>query len=461
MMPDITFEEALAEHGDPAQFVRTIGPHANPGHLRLFQDLPDEFTNWREEQRAWKASCALSDLSHHMYDLRIEGPDALDLLRHVGANDFSSFDVGQAKQFVACNPDGYLIGDGILFHLGEDEYNLVGYSAINWVQFHAENMAFDLTTERNEHGGVRDGPPRDFRYQIQGPDALAVVKEAIGGSIPDVPFFNFGDITMAGHAVKALRHGMLDEPGFEIFGPWEHADDVRQALLDAGEPFGIRQIGGRAYPTNVIPVAWIALPVPAIFGDQLKPYREWLDAGAFEGAFTVGGSYEPETVREYHLDPIEVGYGRFVDFDREFIGRDALRERAENQSRQKVTLVWDGDDVTTIFGALFHDESTPKYVNLPTPNWAVSMYDRVEQDGDPVGVSIAPRYLYFEKKLFSIGVVDSSVSTPGTEVTVVWGESGESSNPRVEAHDQTRIRATVHPAPYYEDKKKTTDYTAV
>ena len=82
---------------------------------------------------------ALFDQSHHMLDLQIEGPDTVELLSHLGVNTFESFGSNKAKQLVACNDDGYVIGDAILFFLDEDKVRLVGRpSAHNWVQYHAE-----------------------------------------------------------------------------------------------------------------------------------------------------------------------------------------------------------------------------------------------------------------------------------------------------------------------------------
>ena len=47
-----------------------------------------------------------------MTDLYIEGPDAIKLLSALGVNTLRNFAVNKAKQFVACNHDGYVIGDG-------------------------------------------------------------------------------------------------------------------------------------------------------------------------------------------------------------------------------------------------------------------------------------------------------------------------------------------------------------
>jgi glycine cleavage system aminomethyltransferase T len=116
-----SLEDKLREAGDPVTLTRNlqIGPYVYP-------TVPAEFSNWRDEQVAWRETCALFDQSHHMTDLQIEGPDALGLLSDLGVNSFASFPVHKAKQFVACNPDGYVIGDAILFHLDEEAFRLVG-----------------------------------------------------------------------------------------------------------------------------------------------------------------------------------------------------------------------------------------------------------------------------------------------------------------------------------------------
>ena len=459
-MPE-SLQDVLQAADSPVDFVRGVGSHADSGHLRLFEDLPREITNWREEQNAWAESCALADLSHHMTDLHVEGPDALDLFADLGINDFSSFEPGQAKQFVACNYEGYLIGDGILFHLNENEFNLVGYGPINWVQYHLETGDYDATVTRNEHCGVREGPPSDFRFQVQGPEALDLIKDVVDGTLPDVPFFNFREVSIAGHEINALRHGMMNEPGFEFFGPWEHSEDVREAIIEAGQEYDIRQIGGKAYPTNVITAAWMSIPLPAIYHDGMEDYREWLDANSFEGALAIGGSLDSDDITDYYLTPFGAGHERFIDYAHDFIGKEALEEQVDDPERTKVTLVWDRQDTLDLFDSLFSDESTYKYPDLPTPEWALTQNDKVLKDGELVGIANNTRYLYWERNMFSLCAIDPELSEPATEVTILWGESSESSNPRVESHEQTKITATVAPAPYFEDKRKTADYSAL
>src|SRR5688572_30067099 len=108
-------EEKLQAAGSAAEMARNsqIGPYVYPA-------VPSEFTNWRDEQVAWRETSALFDQSHHMLDLQIEGPDTIRLLSDLGVNSFESFAVDKAKQLVVCNHDGHVIGDVILFHLDEN-----------------------------------------------------------------------------------------------------------------------------------------------------------------------------------------------------------------------------------------------------------------------------------------------------------------------------------------------------
>ena len=69
--------------------------------------------------------------------------------------------------------------------------------------------------------------------------------------------------------------------------------------------------------------------------------------------------------------------------------------------------------------------------------------------GDLIGVSTDKGYIYNEREMLSLAIVDVEHAEPGTEVTLVWGEpDGRSPNPKVERHAQTEISATVAPNPY-------------
>src|SRR5215467_6309781 len=445
-----SLEEALQAVGNPVDMLRNsqIGPYA-------FPVVRHEFTNWRDEQRSWRETCALFDQSHHMTDLYIEGPDALQVLSDLAVNSFKNFKVNTAKQFVATDHRGYVIGDAILFYLSENRFNLVGRPpAANWVQFNIETGKYNAKCERDERSAQNNGRRKTFRYQVQGPNALKVMSKILGKTPPDVRFFAMDTFTIGGHDVRALRHGMVGQPGWELFGPWEDGDAVRDAIVDAGQEFGIRQVGARTYPTSCLESGWIPSPLPAIYtGEKMKPYRQWLTGKSYEATASLGVSFNSDNITDYYLTPYDLGYGPFVKFDHDFVGRTALEKIAETPRRKKVTLVWNGDDVAGVFRSLCQPGSSDitKYIDLPLANYSSLPYDKVTKGGKIVGLSTYTGYTYNERAMISLAMIDIEHSELGNELTLVWGEEGRgTSKPTVERHAQTEIRAKVAPVPFGE-----------
>lgn len=445
-----SLEALLKSVGNTAEFLRNqqTGPNTYPG-------VPAEFTNWRDEQRAWQETCVLFNQSYHMADLLVEGPDAQKLLSYLGVNSFKNFTVDKAKQFVPCSHDGYVIGDVILFHLAENQFNLVGRAPVlNWVRFHAETGGYDVRVELDERTARRADPSRrkSYRFQVQGPNAMKVIEKVIGGPAPDLKFFNMTGVTIAGRPVRALRHGMAGQPGFEFFGPWDDGEAVRQAIVDAGAAFGLRQVGGRAYSSNTLESGWIPSPLPAIYtGEKMKAYREWLPASGYEGTTSIGGSFQSDNIEDYYLTPWDLGYGLFVKFDHDFIGREALEKMAARPQRKKVTLALDSEDVLRITSSMYQRGDRAKYIDYPSAVYAMHPYDKVLAGGQLAGVSTWIGYSSNEGKMLTLAMVDEAHSAPGTQVTLLWGEAnGGSAKPTVERHVQAEIRATVSPVPYSE-----------
>lgn len=298
--------------------------------------LQPEYSNWIDEQRSWREAACLYDQSHHMTDVTLVGSEVIPLLSSIGVNDFTAFPVDTAKQIVMVNRDGYLVGDAIIFHLGEDEYRIVGGPApLDWIHFHAETRGEGIRISRDDNSYARSGDPELYRYQIQGPRALDIVRDLLGAEPPQLRFFHMGRLTIAGVEVGALRHGMAGEPGYELFGSWEDAQRVKDALLTAGARYGIRLVGGLAYLTNALESAWIPRPLPAIYDadDPLQvEFRAWQAARGAAFLPSLGGSHRSDDVRDYYFTVYELGYGRVVRFDHDFIGRSALeRQVSEGQ----------------------------------------------------------------------------------------------------------------------------------
>jgi glycine cleavage system aminomethyltransferase T len=444
-----SLESLLSGVGDVAHFLRNqqVGPNVYPG-------VPSEFSNWRDEQRAWAETCVLFNQSYHMAELMVEGPDAFSFLNGLGINSFKGFEPDKAKQFVPVSHAGYVIGDVILFYLAENQFNLVGRAPVlNWLMFNAETGQHDVNLTYDERTAARPDPEnrRHYRYQIQGPNAARVIADATGAPAPDLKFFNMCWMTIDGKRVRALRHGMAGQPGYELFGLWEDGPAVHAALVAAGKAHGMALVGGRTYSSNTLESGWIPSPLPAVYtGEAMKPYRDWLTSNHYEAKASVGGSFVSAHVEDYYLTPWDLGYGPFVKFDHDFVGRVALEKMAGGPHRQKVTLALDDVSVTdTLYGMFGKDGLRPKFVEFPSAVYSMHPFDRVEKDGKLVGLSTWIGYSANEGKMLTLAMVDEDVAAPGTEVQFVWGEpDGGSGKPTVEKHRQVSIKAIVSPVPY-------------
>jgi vanillate/3-O-methylgallate O-demethylase len=451
-MTEETLDQKIVRAGgNPARMLR-----GNPAGYVPFPVLKPEYTSWQEEQEAWKKTAVLYDQSWHMTDVYFEGPGVKQLLSDVAVNSFATFGAGKAKQLVCCDDDGYLVGDAILFGWSDHRVSVVGGTVLpNWVQSHAERGGYDVEITRDESAVVNKGNRLLFRYQLQGPVARQVVEKAAGGPIGRIKFFNIGEFTVAGVPVRALNHTMTGIPGqemtgLEITGPSEHGPAVLEALLRAGEEFGLRQGGAVSYPTTSLESGWWGTFVPAIYtGEGAKGHREWLRGAGWEGSASLGGSFVSDDIRDYYLTPWDFGYDRVVRFDRDFTGRSALEQMTDRPHRRKVWLIWNDEDVARVMaGSLFGGEKRAKYLKLPIAGYVTFQYDEVRAGDRLVGLSSRTTYTVNIGHVASLAVIDEAETRDGAEVTVTWGEpDGGASRPTTEPHVQTTVRATISTQP--------------
>lgn len=432
-------EEKLKLHTSPVEMLRNspTGGYEFP--------FAAQFTNWRDEQEAWQKSVVIFDQSFHMTDVYFEGPDVRRLLSDLAVNTMSNFGANKAKQIVACNHDGHVIGDAILFGHTDTKVSVVGRPSVpNWVDFHAKTGGYDVKVTRDERTVSNKGQRLIYRYQIQGPNALDLIKSVHEGPFPDIKFFNLGDLKIAGRRVRALNHNMSRMGGLELHGPAEDGPAVLEAILAAGPQFGLLRGGSRAYSTVSPESGWIPSPMPAIYsGEKMKAYREWLPANGFEACASLGGSFYSPRIEDFYQTPWDLGYGKHVKFDHDFIGREALEKIADKPHRRKLWLKWNNDDVLKVFASQLGHGPRFKYMETPNAYYSILPFDKVLAGDRMAGLSTYTVYTSNVRQWFSLAMLDEDIAD-GSEVVVVWGEeNGGSAKPIVERHVQTNIRAVV------------------
>jgi len=176
-----------------------------------------------------------------------------------------------------------VIVDGILLRLADDRfwYAQADGDFYSWARAHALGM------------DVQISDPRVYVSQVQGPNALEILKAVNGGQLPE-PFgyFAVARVDFAGQEVVVTRTGYTNELGWEFYTEAQHdANAIWQHLKAAGEPHGLE-----------------------IFGLDAMNIRR-IEAGILN----AGSDFDHTTT------PYDVGLGKFVDAGKaDFIGKAAL-----------------------------------------------------------------------------------------------------------------------------------------
>ena len=427
-----SLQDGIDKAGSPMKLLWKVNPAPwNP------EIVEPEYAGWRQEQAAWHQAVSMSDVSHHMFDTTIEGPDATRLLSGGQRQQLRELRGRPGEAVRPGDQHGNIVTDGILHRVAEHKYILTGIPAAqNWVKYHGEKGGYDVAFVTDPSSAFRGGgDPWLFRYQVQGPRARDLVETVFGGPLPPARFFHSIPVTLDGMSFRALRHNMAGQDGYEFIGPWQHAAAVKDALLKAGEQFGMVQVGALAYASASVESGWIPSPIPAIYTDpDLADYRAWLPLFGIEGQRPLNGSFYSADIEDYYVTPYELGYGKSIAFNHDFIGREALEQAATPPSDEGHAGPRPGRRACgPRRRPRLLPHLRPHRVESADGTWSADAPDRHHRPGGHDPGAVADRH---------------DAAAPGTEVTVVWGDHpGAGTDPDADL-GFPRIRATVAPAPY-------------
>jgi vanillate/3-O-methylgallate O-demethylase len=214
-------------------------------------------------------------------------------------------------------------------------------------------------------------------------------------------------------------------------------------------------VGSRAYSTNTLESGWIPSPLPAIYsgGGMLQDYRDWLGADSYEAVGSIGGSFVSDKVDDYYVNPFELGYGFYIGWKSDFIGKDALVKMKDQKNRKKVTLEWNRDDLLKVVASAFEEGTPYKWIDFPQPNYASTNADTLLKGKRMAGISMFNGYSFNERCMLSLAVVNDDVAI-GDQLTLIWGEPETTGKTSTEPHRQAEIRVLVSPTPYAREARE-------
>ena len=251
-------------------------------------EMPVQYTSIIEEHRSVRGAVGVFDLSH-MGEIEVAGEEAIAFLRHALVSDPGSLEIGQAQYSMACQDDGGVIDDVIVYRREEGRL---------WVVCNASNRGAVVDhlaglLRRGDFGAtVDDRSDRVALVAPQGPGAAALLAELTDLNLDAVGNYRSAVGSVAGIECLVARTGYTGEDGFELFCDARRGPELWDAILAAGERHGARPCGLGARDTVRLEAG---MP---LYGNEL-------------GRDT---------------NPYEVNLGRVVKLEKgDFVGRAALQ----------------------------------------------------------------------------------------------------------------------------------------
>jgi len=283
---------------------------------------PPYFERVGQEHKATRERVTLFDLTS-FGKIEVSGPGALPLLQRVSDSDMDK-PVGSATYTQFLNTQGGVEADLTVSRLAEDRFWVITGSAfigndLAWLKMHYQPDDGPIT--------ISDITEDWACLALWGPKARSVLQKLTRDDISNevLPYLHAKTIHVNGVDIWAQRVSYVGELGWELYVPSERATVVWDALLKAGEEFGI-EVGG---------------------------YKS-LDSMRLE----KGYRYYTADVTPLET-PYEGGLGFCVDLSKsDFIGKQALvKQKQDGVKRKLCTLVLDGDEFTQIYGgeAVYYD----------------------------------------------------------------------------------------------------------
>lgn len=308
-----------------------------------------DFELMRKEHEAVRNGVGYYDFTHQL--LEVEGEESAKFLDRMFVNDIANMDSGKAVYTTMLNEDAHIIDDVIVFRLSKEKYwvsTLYIDKMIEWFdeKIDGEDVVYKNITENTT------------MFAVQGPKSRDLVNAIVDNDISDLKFFHIVDNKVKGMDIKVARAGFTGELGYEFYVDSDKKELLEAEIVEKGKGFGLVNI-----TTDVI--------IGSLPGE--KGYVLMSD---LEGT-----------------NPLEVGYGWTVHWDKDFIGKDKLLEAKDSIKRD-------------LLGFTLEEEAP------------VEMGNEVYKNGKCIGHVTKFTYGFTIEKYLGYALVDISMAEIGDDVSV-------------------------------------------
>jgi aminomethyltransferase len=355
------------------------------------------------EYAAIRNAAALLDVSP-LYKYRITGRDARRVLDRMVTRNVAKLKIGQVMYTGWCDAHGKMMDDGTISRLGEEEYRLTSADpSFRWLH----QNAFGLEV------GVEDVSELVGALALQGPLSRDVLRAATNDSVAGLKYFRVAPARIAGVDVEVSRTGYTGDLGYEIWVPASDALHVWDALMRAGDDYGLTPAG-----------IW-ALDVARI------------EAGLVMADVDYTAAHHA-TIESQKSSPYELSLDWTVSLEKEaFNGRQALvAEHARGPAWRFVGIEVEWDSFEALFNAVGLSPS------LPTIAWRTSV--PIYRHGNQIGYASSGCWSPLLKKYLALAHLEAPHFAPGTRVEI---------EVTVE-HQRKRANAWVRKLPFFDPERK-------
>ena len=263
--------------------------YAGPGETAKVEKLTwgrqNWFDTWAREHRAIREGVGLMDMSF-MAKFRVQGPDAGAVLDRMSTNRVDG-EPGVITYTQWLNDGGTLEADLTVTKFGEGDFLVV---ASDTAHRHVETML--KRALEGHRGWVTDVTSGLAQINIQGPRSRELLQSLTQADLGNdaFPFRAAREIDLGFARVLCARITYLGELGYELFVPAEQTAYVYDLVTEAGAAYDLAHVGLKAL-------------------SSLRMEKAYRDFG-------------------HDIDntdsPLEVGLGFTIDWDKDFVGRQAV-----------------------------------------------------------------------------------------------------------------------------------------
>ena len=259
-------------------------------------EMPVQYSGVTEEHFAVREKAGLFDVSH-MGQFFVEGPGAKDLLQSVTTNNVDALENGKAQYTCLPNENGGIVDDLIVYKMDNEKY---------FVVVNASNIDKDWNhiQKYNKNGVKMTNSSDDMSLlAIQGPKATEILQKLTETNLSEIPYYHFVVGSVAGeNDVIISNTGYTGSGGFEIYFKNEAAENLWNAILEAGKEDGM-------------------IPCGLAARDTLR----------LEKGFCLYGNDIDDTT-----SPIEAGLGWITKFDKDFVSKQIFAKQKEEGVTRKL-----------------------------------------------------------------------------------------------------------------------------